>query len=58
MIAVSAPALTVLGKAMFTLYRIVKRSVAERVPDRALFTLRMLLSKQFLLRNSTAPLRC
>ena len=35
MIAVSAPALTVLGKAMFTLYRIVKRSVAERVPDRA-----------------------
>ena len=42
---------------MFTLYRIVRRSDAESVPDRAsLFTLRMLLSKQFLLRNNTAPL--
>ena len=45
-------------EAMFTLYRIVKRSVAESVPDRASVTLGLLLSKQFLLRNSTAPLRC
>ena len=27
--------LNALSKAMFTLYRVVKRSVAERVPDRA-----------------------
>ena len=51
--------LDVMSKAMFTLYRIVKRSVAESVPDRAsLFTLGVLLSKQFLLRNVTAPHRC
>ena len=30
----------------------------RRCIGRALFTLRMLLSKQFLLQNSTAPLRC
>ena len=42
---------------MFTLYRIVKRSVTESVPEGVLLcTLGTLLSKQFLLRNSTAPL--
>ena len=38
-------------------YQIVKWSVAESVPDRASVHTRTLLSKQFLLRNSTAPLR-
>ena len=43
---------------MFTLYRIVERSVAESVPGRTsiLFRMGTLLSKQCLLRNSTAPL--
>ena len=40
---------------MFTMYRIEERSVAESVPYRLLFTLGKLFSKQFLLRNSTAP---
>ena len=44
-------------QAMFTLCRIVKRSVTESVPDN-LFTPGTLLLKQFLLRNSTAPLHC
>ena len=43
---------------VFTLYQNVERSVAGSVPDKALFTPKTLLSKQFLLRNSTAPLRC
>ena len=45
-------------RAMFTLYRIVKRSVAESVPDRASVHTRNAASKQFLLRHSTALLRC
>ena len=36
----------------------VKWSAAECVPDRALFTLRTLLSRQFLLWKRTAPLCC
>ena len=35
-----------------------KRSVAESVRVGLLFSLGMMLSKQFLLQNSTAPLRC
>ena len=46
------------NKAMFTLYRVVKRTSRKVYRIGLLFTPGTLLSKQFLLRNSAASLRC
>ena len=45
-------------KAMFTLYRIVKRSVTESVPDRASVQTRNAVFEAASAAEQTAPLRC